>query len=393
MHVPPLARELCLRVAEQGGRAYLVGGCVRDHLLGLAPKDIDIEVHGIGDLERLLKPLGSLNAVGKSFGVFKLTRGGLELDVSMPRRDSKVGPGHKGIAVQGDPDMGLDEAVRRRDLTINALMYDPLTDEVVDRVGGLADLEARVLREVDPKTFAEDPLRALRVVQFSARFDFDVAPSLQTLCREAELAELPPERLRGELDKLLMKAPRPSVGLRWLGELGLAEKILPALNPDEDLAKVVDRAAALERSTELMYAALFHRLDPATRADHLDRLRLIEKPTARARLEAALAFGPPSREAWRRLADRADAPLTARLRAAITGEDLAGLLAGLEAAGVAEGPLPVLLGGRELRDLGVAPGPDMGRLQRRVREAQYAGAAEDPEGARTLVRAWLEGDC
>lgn len=391
MQVPSLVLELARAAAEAGGRAYLVGGCVRDHLLGEAPKDFDIEVHGVEALEELLRPLGHLNTVGKSFGVFKLTRDGLELDVAMPRRDSNAGPGHRGIAVEGDPHMGLEAAVQRRDLTINAVLYDPLEDRFLDLVGGLDDLQAKRLREVDPATFVEDPLRALRAVQFAARFRFDISPSLQRLCRDAPLSELPPERIRGELDKLLMKAATPSVGLRWLRELGIAAKVLPALGPDTSLGEVLDRAAHLERSPMLMYGALLHRLDPYAREDSLQRLRLFEKAATRSRLEAALAFvgGPRSPEAWRRLADQVPVTLAAQLRTAIRGEDLEQLSAEAEAAGVLGGPLPVLLGGRELRALGVPAGPRMGALQRRVREAQYAGELRDTSDAMEAVRGWI----
>lgn len=391
MHVPPLALELARKVDEAGGRAYLVGGCVRDHLLGLEPKDIDLEVHGIEGLLELLRPLGNVNEVGRSFGVFKLTRDGLELDVALPRRDSKVGPGHKGIAVEGDPHMGLEESVRRRDLSVNALLYDPLTDEILDLAGGLADIQARMLREVDPTSFAEDPLRALRVVQFAARFEFDVAPSLQTLCRDAELSELPPERIRGELDKLLQKAKRPSIGLRWFGELGLAAKVLPQLSCDAALGEVLDRAAGQERSAMSMYGALLHRLDPYAREDSLQRLRLFERGSQRDRLDAALGFVQSEATAadWRRLADRAPAALAAQLRAAIREEDLDALRADAEAAGVLAGPLPVLLGGRELRALGVPPGPRMGALQKRVRSLQHEGGIRDVSDAMEAVRGWI----
>ena len=391
MHVPPLAMEIARKVAEAGGRAYLVGGCVRDHLLGLPPKDIDIEVHGLDDLYALLQPLGTVNEVGRSFGVFKLTRGDLELDVAIPRRDSKVGPGHRGIEVRGDPHMGLEAAVRRRDLSINSLLYDPLTDEIIDLAGGLSDLDAKVLREVDAASFAEDPLRALRVVQFAARFGFDVAPSLQRICRDAQLDELPPERIRGELDKLLSVSPRPSVGLRWFGELGLAAKVLPALAPDEALGEVLDRAASMERSPQLMYGALLHRLGPAAWEDSLQRLRLFERSAPRGRLAAGLAFTRSGRtaSAWRRLADTTPAALAAQLRAAILAEDLDELRAEAEAAGVLEGPLPVLLRGHDLRALGVVPGPRMGALQRRLRGAQHEGVVDDVEEAKELVRGWI----
>ncbi|MDX1579118.1 MAG: hypothetical protein R3266_11560, partial [Gemmatimonadota bacterium] len=164
-------------MAAAGGRAWLVGGCVRDALLGEAVTDFDVEVYRIpeDDLEVLLSALGPVNAVGKSFGVFKLGADE-DIDVSLPRRDSNAGPGHRGIHVEGDPWMTPREAARRRDLTVNAILMDPRTGELLDPWNGRADLDACLLRPVDRHTFLEDPLRALRAVQFAARLIFDPAP-------------------------------------------------------------------------------------------------------------------------------------------------------------------------------------------------------------------------
>jgi tRNA nucleotidyltransferase (CCA-adding enzyme) len=152
--LPSGLQGLFARLRDAGGRPYLVGGSVRDALLGLPVKDFDVEVFGLPAeaLREVLARAGNVNAVGEAFTVFKVA--GLEgvngaVDVSLPRRDSKVGPGHRGIAVTGDPDMDVAEAARRRDFTVNALLFDPLTREVLDPHGGRADLEARVLRAVE----------------------------------------------------------------------------------------------------------------------------------------------------------------------------------------------------------------------------------------------------
>ena len=130
--------------------------------------------------------MGPVNAVGKSFGVFKLNdRSVGEVDVSIPRRDSNAGPGHRGISVEGNPDMTVTEAARRRDLTVNAILYDLQADALVDPFNGQRDLDLRTLRAVDADTFLDDPLRALRVVQFAARLEFEVAPSLLALCERS----------------------------------------------------------------------------------------------------------------------------------------------------------------------------------------------------------------
>ena len=224
--------RLARALRDAGGRALVVGGSVRDARLGTPGKDLDVEVHGLplDTLRNVLRRFGRVDEVGRSFGVLKLRLGGEELDVSVPRRDSKVAGGHKGIRAEADPFLGVVEAARRRDLTINAMAEDPLTGELVDPFGGAHDLAAGVLRAVDPQTFGEDPLRALRVVQFAGRFDFRVAPDLGALCRDMPLGELPPERIAGEIEKLFLRAPRPSAGWDAGHAVDAWRRLLPALD-------------------------------------------------------------------------------------------------------------------------------------------------------------------
>lgn len=228
--------KLALTIAETakaaGGMALLVGGFARDEALrrfgyDLKPKDIDIEVYGIApeQLKDILGQFGSVNVVGESFGVMKI--GGL--DVSIPRRDSKTGTGHKGFTIEGDPTMSIAEASKRRDFTINALALDPLTGEIVDSYGGLADMRNKTLRATDATTFAEDPLRVLRAMQFAGRFGFHVDPETVALCRSLDLKELPAERIGEEWMKLLTKSEHPSIGLTTARELGIIEQLHPEL--------------------------------------------------------------------------------------------------------------------------------------------------------------------
>jgi tRNA nucleotidyltransferase (CCA-adding enzyme) len=216
--IPVSLRRVIDALAARGGRPFVVGGAVRDALLGLPSKDLDLEVFGLpaDTVRQVLAGFGPVNAVGEAFTVFKLS--GLEgidgaVDVSLPRRDSKAGPGHRGIVAVGDPSLTLEEASRRRDFTINALLFDPLRGELHDPHGGTRDLEARVLRAVDAGHFGEDPLRALRAVQLAARFELAVEPATAGLCRSMPLRELPAERVLGEIEKLLLEARRPSLGL------------------------------------------------------------------------------------------------------------------------------------------------------------------------------------
>ena len=224
LDLPPGLARLLADLRAAGGRPYVVGGAVRDALLGFPIKDYDVEVFALPPerLEPILASHGRVDAVGQAFRVYKLS--GVEgvpgaLDVALPRRDSKVGPGHRGIAVEGDPGLSVEEASRRRDFTVNAMLFDPATGEILDHWGGRRDLDARVLRAVDARTFGEDPLRALRAVQFAARYELAVDEATAALCAAMPLAELPPERVFGEIEKLLLKAqtavarPRPPEGL------------------------------------------------------------------------------------------------------------------------------------------------------------------------------------
>ena len=200
--------------------AYLVGGCVRDALAGIAHHDFDIEVFGVGyeELAKSLRRWGRTDLVGRSFGVVKLTTpDGDTHDFSIPRRDSKVAPGHKGFEVTFDPAITPREAAARRDFTVNALMFDPRRNEVLDFFGGQDDWQARRLRHTS-EAFVEDPLRVLRGMQFAARFDLTIAPETAALCRsiKASYRELAVERVREEWFKWAGKSTVPSRGLQLL---------------------------------------------------------------------------------------------------------------------------------------------------------------------------------
>lgn len=259
-NLPAKITKLAEVVKQNGGRAMLVGGCVRDELLNIEPKDFDVEIYGIEPqkLKEILDGFGKVDAVGESFTVYKI---GQDLDVSLPRREKKVSRGHKGFVVEGDKDMSFAEAARRRDLTINAILKDILTGEIVDIYGGREDIKNKILRLVSRETFAEDSLRVLRAAQFAARFEFEIDAETIEICRRIDLTDLPKERIWSELEKLLLKAQRPSIGLRWLYELGVVEQLFPemkalvgvpqeeAWHPEGDVdvhtLLVVDRAGEL----------------------------------------------------------------------------------------------------------------------------------------------------
>ncbi len=208
---PQKVLDLARALKAEGGRALLVGGCVRDALMGREPKDWDLEVYGVdpAKLRESLEPFGPVNVVGEAFTVYKL---GADLDVSMPRRERKSGLGHRAFVIEGDPSMTIEEATSRRDFTINAILQDPLTEEIIDPYGGQSDIQNGMLRAVSLATFAEDSLRVLRAAQFAARFEFEIEPETVALCRQVDLSDLPSERVWGEIEKLLLRARQPYYG-------------------------------------------------------------------------------------------------------------------------------------------------------------------------------------
>lgn len=278
-----MARRVAEAVALEGGCTYYVGGFVRDRLLGRENKDIDIEVHGIPvqTLEKILDSLGERLTLGASFGIMGLRH--YELDIAMPRLETATGLGHKDFAIFVDPFLGAEKAARRRDFTMNAMMEDVLTGEVLDFFGGQEDMRRGRIRHVDDMRFVEDPLRALRACQFAARFGFAVAEETVRLSSGMDLAALPGERIMGELEKALLKAEKPSIFFEelrkmrqlsvWFPELealiGLKQN--QAFHPEGDVwvhtMQVLDEAAALRAEAKqplwFVLSALCHDMGKA----------------------------------------------------------------------------------------------------------------------------------
>ena len=273
-----MAVEIARQVAARGGRSFYVGGYVRDALMGRENKDVDMEVHGVTpqQLKDILDGLGQRITIGESFGIFNLK--GYSVDIAMPRKEEARGAGHRDFDIFVDPFIGTEGAARRRDFTVNALMQDVLTGEIVDHFGGREDLQRGILRHVNDASFAEDPLRVLRGAQFAARFRFAVAEETVALCRTMDLRPLPRERIEGELKKALLKAEKPSVFFEilrkteqldhWLPELaaliGVPQN--PVFHGEGDVWNhtmlVLDEAAKLRHRVQepywLMLAALTH---------------------------------------------------------------------------------------------------------------------------------------
>jgi tRNA nucleotidyltransferase (CCA-adding enzyme) len=437
-------RRITHLVHEAGGRALVVGGSVRDALLGLPVKDLDLEVFGLAPsrLEELLDKTFRIDRVGQSFGVLKLK--GLAIDVSIPRRESKHGLGHKGFEIQSDPTLSLEDAASRRDFTVNAMAFDPLTEQLLDPWNGLRDLEAGVLRHVSEK-FSEDPLRVLRAMQFAARFDFAVAPETVGLCRTITPEGLVRERVFEEWRKLILRGKKPSRGLEFLRACGWLTdypELLalidcpqdPEWHPEGDVwihtLRVLD-AYATERIGDdwedlvVGLAALCHDLGkPATTAMTEDRWRspgheeagveptrvflermtnqeqLFEEiaPLVREHLRPIMLFkADASASAIRRLARRVGRidRLIRVCRADHAGRPplpFDGFPAGawlLERAAaldvMSSAPTPLILG-RHLIELGLRPGPAFKPLLESCFEAQLDGRFGDLAGGLALLK-------
>lgn len=219
----PLIDHIVQSITEHKGQAFLVGGAVRDLLLGRETQDLDVEVHGIElvELEKILSTCGPVSLVGKSFGVLKLH--GLDVDWSLPRID-KAGRKPEVII---DPTLSLEQAFARRDLTINAMGIDLARYTLVDPFGGLEDLNNKVLRAPDEKLFVEDPLRLFRVMQFVGRFEMQPVPELNKICATMDISGVSTERIEAEFEKLLLQSKKPSLGIEWLHKIGRLQEILP----------------------------------------------------------------------------------------------------------------------------------------------------------------------
>jgi tRNA nucleotidyltransferase (CCA-adding enzyme) len=225
--LPPEITPILKALSDHQITPIVVGGYVRDALLHIHSKDIDIELYNLPSLETLeqiLKPYGKLNLVGKSFGVIKLRLNELEIDFSPPRTESKHTAGHRGFEVHYHLPLDFTTAARRRDFTINAIGYNPQTKTLLDPHNGIDDLRNKRLMCVNEQTFIEDPLRPLRAIQFAARFELSCDPLLLSLCKDmiakGALEELPKERIFEEFKKLFLLASKPSIGMELLRQMG-----------------------------------------------------------------------------------------------------------------------------------------------------------------------------
>jgi len=447
--LPESLFNLCQQLRRAGGTAWLVGGCVRDLILGIQPKDFDLEVYGLEPniLQKTLEKLGRCQHVGQQFGVFKLCFEGVEFDVALPRCEKKTGTGHRAFEISPDPFISIHKASLRRDFTINAMMFDPLEQTFIDDHGGLSDLENKILSHVSP-AFSEDPLRPLRAMQFAARFQLTLAPETASLCRDLlhEAGTLSMHRVWMEWQKW-SHAPHPSYGLQalhdsgWLSLYPELEALLhcpqsPHWHPEGDVwvhtLLVCDQAANIAnrnqldsiQTEQLVFAALCHDLaKPET--THIDDvtgnisspghceagvpvakvfLNSIAAPTRIITYIAPLIaehlahlHGEPSPRAVRRLAHRLE-PANIESWEMLVEADASGrsprppcraALHWLQAAQELQhhhNKPEALLNGKILLRLGVTPGPEMGDILNKAYEAQLDGLFQDEASAISWFR-------
>lgn len=254
----PLVKDIFKDIDQVGGTILLVGGAVRDFFGSQDPKDYDFEVYHLSleQLQEILERHGRVSLVGSSFGVLRLFS--FDADFSLPRKDSS---GRKP-EVFIDKDMEYQDAFRRRDVTVNAMGIDCNTFEVIDPFGGLQDLEKKMLRSPDLDLFHEDPLRLFRVMQFAGRFDFSVDSELSDLCRTMDVSEVSRERIEDEFKKLWLRSQKPSIGLKWLQEIGRFAEFFPDVAWSEEICRVVDCVAEIKNNDDsvklaTMWSAFF----------------------------------------------------------------------------------------------------------------------------------------
>lgn len=374
-----LHRQICEDIASRGGRALLVGGCVRDMLTGVAPQDIDCEVHDLAPdvLYALLSRYGDVDKSGEPFGVFTLKE--QDFDFALPRIERRTGSAHTDFEITPIPNLSPKAAAARRDFTVNAIMMDALTGEVIDPYGGAEDLKRGVLRAVPGGQFQEDPLRVLRGAQFAARFSLWPEEETLSLMRQMPLGDLSAQRVLSETKKALLQAEKPGV---YLSVLGAADALTPwfkALSGEEALshaAEMLDRAAKLRsRAKEpllFMLAAMTHGLDEKAAdalltglgvsksgAAYCESLSARQKDMHLGRAHASLVF------------DRCVCPADLALFCAACGESEAVMAERLRAYEAAVSrPMPT---GRMLVEAGVKPGPHMKRMVEAARDLALLG--------------------
>lgn len=279
-------RKVLDSIEKSGGKVYIVGGVVRDLLIldNIVQHDIDVEVYNltIEELQTVLSTFGTVDEIGKSFGILKLSTLP-DFDFSLPREEKKIGNTHRSFEITIDRNLDSKNASLRRDLTMNALLYDYRTNEIIDHFNGIEDIKNKCIRMVNQNTFKEDPLRVLRVARFASTYQFDIEDKTSLFCKEmAEqglLDSLSSERVYEEYCKILLSKV-PSIGFKFLNKINALPQYLSILqqtnqrldyHPEGNVWNhsllVLDLAALVKHRASnplgFMWGALFHDLGKA----------------------------------------------------------------------------------------------------------------------------------
>jgi len=433
-------KKIAKEITRQGGKCFIVGGFVRDLAMGKESKDIDVEVFGIDPkrLTQILRRFGKVSTVGKSFGVIKLTTKENDFDFSLPRRENKVGQGHKGFMVEFDETITPKEAARRRDFTFNAMSLDPETGKVIDFFGGMDDIEKRIIRATS-EMFVQDPLRVLRGFQFAARFEMTVDAETAKMCQElkSEFHTLPKERIWEEWKKWAEKSTKPSMGLRFLVDTGWIE-FFPEIekmiglaqdetwHPEGNVFEHTCQSVDLASGTVMRFAALCHDMGKVNTTQVIDG-KITSHGHDKAGEEMAQTFmarigapkdltekvvaltgnhmflGQVSQKTVRRLAHRVQ-PATIEELTELMAIDKSARGQGhmvvhpiaekiREIAKVlhveSESPQPIIMG-RHLIEMGMTPGPRFGEILEMAFQAQLDGMFDSVESGMEFVETIVE---
>ncbi|MDD2377085.1 MAG: CCA tRNA nucleotidyltransferase [Clostridia bacterium] len=284
-----IAGKIAREIKEKNGTMFFVGGYVRDQIINKENKDIDVEVFGLEaeQLITILSKYGVVDQIGSNFGIFKIH--GIDIDFGMPRKEKNTGVKHKDFEINIDSNMSTLEASKRRDFTMNALLQDVITGEIIDHFGGIQDIQNKIIKHIDDDTFIQDELRVLRACQFAARFDFIISEDTLKLCKKLDCTNLPKERVYNEIQKALLNTSKPSIFFEYARQIGLLEKLFapmdkligvqqsPIHHPEGDVwthtMMVIDEAAKLRDQSNypiaFMFAAVCHDLGKITTTRHL----------------------------------------------------------------------------------------------------------------------------
>jgi len=374
-------------------KPIIVGGFIRDSLLNLHSKDIDVEVYNLDSyekLEEILSAFGDINSVGKSFGVCKFRYENIEIDFSLPREESKVSKGHKGFITKTDSNLDFKSASKRRDFTINSMGYDVQKRELLDPYNGLKDLKEKRLRAVNSTTFVEDPLRVLRAVRFSTRFNFKLDTQLFKLCFEMieqnMLEELPKERVFGEIEKIALKSSKPSYAVILLKRLNAQHyfKEFKNLTYNEFIKtlKAIDKMASLKSSQTqsditVMFCALTSQLNSSQRVNFLNNITQEKKILKRVEslLQKSISKSPTDEELYILARDIKIFELL-KLSLALNKIDIINyniIKKRAIALNIYSEKLPSLIQGRDLIELGFKPSKEFSNYIESAYRAQMKG--------------------